>query len=90
MLELQTSNRARKSLRTVHPKHAQQIGVRIQQLRSDPEPHDARPLKGKLSAYLRVDSGEYRIIYRVIGGVLEIVMVGKRNDSDVYRRMARH
>lgn len=39
----------------------------------------------------RVDSGEYRIIYRFIPveNLVEVVLVGKRNDDDVYKRLTR-
>ena len=37
----------------------------------------------------RVDSGEYRIIYKVIGETLYVPLVGRRNDDDVYKRLKR-
>ncbi len=39
------------------------------------------------SSFLRVDSGEYRIIYQLnTANVLEILIIGKRNDDEVYRQ----
>ena len=52
---------------------------------ADPEPHDSKELKGY--PYRGTDIGEYRIIYRLEENVLKIVLVGKRNDSEVYKKM---
>ena len=38
---------------------------------------------------LYTDIGEYRIIYRIEEDLLKIALVGKRNDSAVYRELAR-
>jgi len=54
---------------------------------ANPQPHDSKELKG--FPYRGTDIGEYRIIYRVEEGVLKIALVGKRNDSAVYRELAR-
>ncbi len=52
------------------------------------QPHDARPLSG-MDGYYRVDSGEYRIVFRIEGELLRVPMIGKRNDGEVYRRVSR-
>ena len=49
------------------------------------EPHDSKELKGH--PYRGTDIGEYRIIYRVEKDVLKIALVGKRNDSAVYKKL---
>jgi mRNA interferase RelE/StbE len=54
---------------------------------ANPKPHDSKELKGQ--PYRRTDIGEYRIIYRVEENVLKIALVGKRNDSAVYKKLAR-
>ncbi len=46
-------------------------------------------LKGKAAAFRRADIGEYRIVYRVEGDTLYLTVIGKRNDSSVYRIVAR-
>jgi mRNA interferase RelE/StbE len=45
-------------------------------------------LKGYPGLY-RVDSGEYRIVYRfdVEADVIQILLVGKRNDDEVYKQL---
>ena len=42
----------------------------------------------KGSDYLRIDIGEYRVVYRVEGDTVKIALVGKRNDSDAYRQLS--
>lgn len=43
------------------------------------------------AGYYRVDSGEYRIVYRFNANedLVEVILVGKRNDDDVYKRLER-
>lgn len=38
---------------------------------------------------MRVDSGEYRIIYVVSDNIVKIVLVGLRNDDDAYKKFKR-
>jgi mRNA interferase RelE/StbE len=39
----------------------------------------------------RVDSGEYRIVYRFDTNLdlVEVILVGKRNDDEVYKQLKR-
>ena len=87
MLKVRLSRATVRFLRGVPPKHGRQIERKLAELRTDPYPQDARPLRG--SPYRRADVGEYRVIYQVEGDLLDIVLVGKRNDADVYRRLRR-
>ncbi len=54
---------------------------------ANPKPHNSKKLKGH--PYQRTDIGEYRIIYHVKEDVLKVALVGKRNDSAVYKELAR-
>ncbi|WP_256874962.1 type II toxin-antitoxin system RelE/ParE family toxin [Nostoc sp. C052] len=56
----------------------------------EPLPADSEKLSGYQGLY-RVDSGEYRIIYRYFSDrdLIEVILVGKRNDDDVYERLKR-
>ena len=89
MLKVDLSRQAAKFLKSLPPKQARQVAVKIMALRDDPRPHNSRPLKGKAAAYLRAAVGEYRIIYRIEGDTLKVTLAGKRNDQDIYRRLAR-
>lgn len=68
-------------------KQFKQVSKKIFSLMANPEPHDSKKLKGH--PYRRTDIGEYRIIYRLEKDVVKIALIGKRNDSDVYRELAR-
>ena len=81
----------------MQPKPARQIAAQIAKLRINPHPQDSKKLHG--TDLLRVDSGEYRIIYRLSNQldpgtgrdeqILNIDVIGKRNDDEVYRRIRR-
>lgn len=89
MLKINFSRRAEKFLRIIPAKHAKQISGKIMDLRQIPTPPDSLPLKGKESDYRRADIGEYRIVYRVNVDMLEIILIGKRNDDEVYKKLSR-
>jgi len=87
MLRVNPSRQAQKFLRSLPPKQARQLTNKIVALRHDPQPPDAKQLRGH--PYWRADAGEYRIIYRVEGDTLVVPLIGKLNDADVYRRLRR-
>jgi mRNA interferase RelE/StbE len=89
MLDINLSRQSDKFLQKIPQKNARQIGMKIQALRAEPNPHDSILLKGKASLYRRADIGEYRIIYRVNAQTLEVVLIGKRNDDEVYKMIQR-
>ena len=83
------SRDARDFIEKLPHKHAKQVLLKILDLCRNPQPPDSSQLKNCEEGYRRADIGEYRIIYRVLGDILEIPLVGKRNDDEVYRRFAR-
>ncbi len=89
MLKVDILRTAAKSLRRLPPKHRKQVARKIYGLRDDPAPNDSKHLKGTPTAYPRAGVGEYRIIYRVDHDTLRVILVGKRNDQEVYRRLRR-
>ena len=74
----------------LQPKIAAQIAKKVLALNIDPLPPDSKQLSG-YPGYYRVDSGEYRIVYRFNPNqdLVEVILVGKRNDDDVYKRLER-
>ena len=89
MLRIKLSRRAVKFIGGLPAKQKKQITTSILELSKNPHPHDSTQLKG-LKLYRRKDVGEYRIIYFVEGDViLIVVLVGKRNDDDVYKQLKR-
>lgn len=87
MLNLDFSAQAIKFLKKLSGKPAKQIKKKIEEMRSNPYPQDSAKLSGY--PFHRTDSGEYRIVYLVNGDTLEIKIVGKRNDDQVYKKLAR-
>ncbi|HFC98647.1 MAG TPA: type II toxin-antitoxin system RelE/ParE family toxin [Thermosulfurimonas dismutans] len=87
MFKLLISRRTRDFLEKLPPKQFRQVVRKILSLCENPHPPDAIHLKGY--PYLRVDVGEYRIIYYPERDELRIVLVGKRNDEEVYKRLSR-
>jgi mRNA interferase RelE/StbE len=78
--------KAKKFIISLPPKHERQIKDRILELQKNPIPHDSKKLQG-YEDYIRVDIGEYRIIYRYNKEkeLITVILIGKRNDGEVYR-----
>jgi len=87
MLKLALGRRADKFARKLPHKQEGQIGRKLAELLTVPFPNDSERLKGMDLS--RVDVGEYRIIYRVRGDMLDVPIIGKRNDDEVYKRLKR-
>lgn len=77
-------------LKGLQPKIAAQIAKKVMSLNVDPLPADYKELTG-YPGYYRVDSGEYRILYRfdIDADLVEVILVGKRNDDEVYKQLKR-
>jgi mRNA interferase RelE/StbE len=87
LFKLDFTNDALAFLDKLDAKQFRQIIKKVFGLMKDPLPIDSESLKG--NRYKRVDAGEYRIIYLANDNVLKIVTIGKRNDSEVYKRLRR-
>ena len=87
MLTLALANRAAKFLNKLPPKQAGQVGCKIQELLAFPFPHDSKRIVG--FDWYRTDIGEYRIVYNVRGDILDVPLIGKRNDDEVYKKLKR-
>lgn len=77
-------------IKRLQPKITAQIAKKVLALNLDPLPSDSKELKG-YPGYYRVDSGEYRIVYRFDPDedLVEVILVGKRNDDEVYKQLNR-
>lgn len=77
-------------LKGLQPKIAAQIAKKVLALNVEPLPPDSKELSG-YPGYYRVDSGEYRIVYRFDADedLVEVILVGKRNDDEVYKQLRR-
>lgn len=86
MIAIDLKPKAVKFIEILPPKHKRQIKNRILDLKNEPTPHDSKKLIG-YEDYLRIDAGEYRVIYRydIVDCLITVVLVGKRNDSSIYK-----
>lgn len=69
------------------PKQFKQIVSKIFDLTQEATPQDAILMKS--SPYYRVNQGEFRIVYRFDEETLFIVIVERRNDDAVYKKIKR-
>ena len=84
-LALQLSRQAVRFIKTLPPKHYKQVVSTMLSLLGNSEPHDSQQLKGSKDNNRRVDIGEYRIIYRVDDANVWVLVIGKRNNDEVYK-----
>lgn len=82
---LAMTKQAQKALAELDAKQYRQVGSAIFGLLSNPAPHDSRPMKGARHGECRVDVGEYCIVYAAFDDRVEVLVIGKRNDDDVYK-----
>lgn len=87
MKKLDLTHDALKFLDSLPPKQFRQVVTRVFEFMETPEPQDSKPLTG--FEYRRADVGEYRIVYRFDRDFLFVALIGKRNDSEVYKRLKR-
>ena len=87
MLKLHIPLDVAKFLGELQAKQFRQVVTKVLDLLHNPRPQDHKQLSGY--PYLRTDSGEYRIIYLVDGDSLRIILIGKRNDDEVYKILKR-
>ena len=79
-----------KFIKTLPPKQQRQIKGSLLALKENPLPHDSKKLVG-YEYYRRTDAREYRIIYQYNEeqAMVVVVLVGKRNDGEVYKIVKR-
>jgi mRNA interferase RelE/StbE len=88
MLRLDVSKNAAKFLLKVPAKHARQVAERITALRQMPNALPTEDVKG-YAPFRRLKSGEYRVVYFIEGETLFVTLIGKRNDDDIYKQLAK-
>ena len=90
MLKRRVSKDAEKAMDKMPDKQFCQVYDAIEFLRTHPEPEDSKELKSNRTPIRRrKDCGEYRIIFWHDGDTLYVDLVGRRNDTDVYKRARR-
>ncbi len=76
------------SYKTCSKKQFKQVTTKIFDLLRNPSPVDAKHLSG-YPGYRRIDSGEFRVCYSVVDETIRVVVVGRRNDDEVYKTLSR-
>lgn len=84
-MNLRMTRQALKALESLDAKQYRQVGLAVFGLLKDQQPHDSRALRGAKHGERRIDVGEYRVIYSSSKDVVEILVIGKRNDDAVYQ-----
>jgi mRNA interferase RelE/StbE len=69
-------------------KPARQVYERILGLCEDPKPQNAKPLVAHKGLW-RMRVGDFRVIYSIEDNRVNIVIVDRRNDDEVYKRIER-
>lgn len=85
MKRLDITKEAHSFFKDMQVKQFRQVGQKILSLLADPRPNDAAPLKGY--NYWRTDVGEYRIVYKFDDETVFVVLIAKRNDDEVYKKL---
>jgi mRNA interferase RelE/StbE len=88
MLKIVLGKHAGAFLEKIPSKHARQIVERIDALRLSPSSVVSEDLKG-FHPFRRLKSGEYRIVFFIENDTLHIPIIGKRNDDEIYKQIAR-
>ena len=84
---LRIEERVVKKMRRYPPKIYKQVVRRVVELQFNPRPHDSE----KKGEGYTVDTGEYRIFYIINRQeqLVEVLLVGKRNDDAIYKQARR-
>jgi mRNA interferase RelE/StbE len=88
-MDIILSKDSKKFIEKLAAKQAKQIVIKIKELEFTSHPNDSKQLKGVQTECYRVDLGEFRIIYEIKEENILILLVGKRNDNEVYNRFKR-
>lgn len=79
MAELRFTRRALRDIRKLPPEVRRRIEIVLDVLIDDPKAGDA--LRGDWEGYWKLRTGDYRIIYRIIGGGVEVQYVRHRREA---------
>ena len=88
MPRIDLSRQAAAFLEGLPAKQARQIAERLQTLAIDPSALPSELLRG-YAPLRRLRAGEYRIIFAVSDDSVEVRLIGKRNDDQIYKALER-
>ncbi|MDM5175858.1 type II toxin-antitoxin system RelE/ParE family toxin [Massilia sp. DJPM01] len=87
MKTLRLSRSAAKFWESLDAKQYRQVGKAMTTLMENSRPQDSLLLKASNHTERRVDAGEYRINYTDSNDEVAVLVIGKRNGSEVYKRV---
>ena len=82
------SKQAAEFLREVAPKQSRQIAEKLKRRALSPSALPSDALRG-YAPMRRLKSGEFRIIFALEGAVVQVRLIGKRNDDEIYKALER-
>lgn len=88
MLLVDYSRQAAEFLEAIPEKHAGQIVRRIVGFAETPKVVPAEALRG-YPGVMRLKAGEYRVIFSIFGEVMQIRLIDRRNDDEIYKALRR-
>jgi len=86
MKKIELSRQSAAFLRDIPAKHARQIAEKLDLLARDPDAAPSETLKG-YAPMRRLRAGEYRIIFVAEADFVQVRLIGKRNDDDIYKAL---
>jgi len=88
MPRLELSRQAATFLKELSAKPARQIAEKLKALAANPDALPSEGLKG-YAPMRRLKAGEFRIIFVVDVETVQIRLIGKRNDDEIYKALER-
>lgn len=79
MAEIRFTRRALRDIRKLSPQRRRVVEVALDELLENPRAGD--PLHGEWKGYWKLRAGDYRIIFRVLGEVVEVQYVRHRREA---------
>jgi len=88
MRRIDLSKQAIGFLRDLGDKQARRIAEKLAQLKEDAEAPPSEQLRG-YAPMRRLRAGEYRVVFTIEDDLIKIVLIGKRNDDEIYKLLER-
>jgi len=88
MPRINLSRQAASFLEALPAKQARQIAERLTALAENPAALPSETLRG-YAPLRRLRAGEFRIIFAVSDDLVEVRLIGKRNDDEIYKALER-
>jgi mRNA interferase RelE/StbE len=88
MLKIDLSRQAAEFLSELQAKQARQIVSRLDTLAADPSSVPSALIRGG-QGERRVKAGEFRVVYEVSDQNLVVLLIDRRNDDRIYRKLRR-